>query len=471
MEHFFVDREPEQQAFREALHALYAKPGAPQVLLFHGGSGMGKTWLTQQCLALAQADSRKPFPVYVDCDRSNMTLEALLYDLHIQLESRFKKEFEEYLKLLEQIEEIDKAVDEEIRANPENAQKVASVVSAVASKAIADVVPGANTFLGEQNIQKVTGLVAEGIASGITALRQQFGRKKLEREKYRLLQKDLQAEQARRFAQLLNDLGRERKLVLFIDRFEKLALSSNLKSDHTYYEYWHKHFLGNLGADILVVQNGRLDFDSDYQLRLPRHHVRSFRLQAFKPEDLAKTLSHLHVLQVQMKAYEKFITQVFEATQGFPVAVGILRGSLQSLHTAEGLEQMAADLAHKESDIIKHSINWFLDNNANPKHRETVYKLAICCSKTGKIDKEAIKYILQKSDMTFPEIEDALQKLSLQYSFIDCVRWTMHELARTFIMRHLDRHAPEYVKDVSRELQKFYAQQAAATTEEVQHDA
>lgn len=462
MQHFFVDREHEQQAFREALHALYAKPGAPQVLLFHGGSGMGKTWLTQQCRALAEADPRKPFSVYVDCDRSNMTLEALLYDIHIQLESRFKKEFEEYLKLLEQIEEIDKAVEEEIRANPENAQKVASVVSAVASKAIAEVVPGANTFLGEQNIQKVTGLVAEGIATGITALRQQFGRKKLEREKYRLLQKDLQAEQARRFAQLLNEIGRERKLILFIDRFEKLALSSNLKSDHPYYDYWLKHFLNALSENVLVVQNGRLDLKGDYQLKLPRHRVVSFQLQAFKPEDIAKILEQLAVLREQMASYEQFVQQVHQATLGYPVAVGLMRDSFQTLRTNADVENLLAELSGKETEIIEHSIKWFLDNNADPSHRDTIYKLAICCTRSGKIKEDAIKFILQKSAMTFPQVEAELAKLSQQYSFIDCVRWTMHELAREFILRHLKQRAPEYVKQVNRDMHRFYTQLAAA---------
>lgn len=467
MEHFFVDREPEQQAFREALDALYAQPGRPRVLLFHGGSGMGKTWLTQQCLKIAQADHRKPFFVYVDCNRSNMTLEALLYDIHLRLESHFKKEFEEYLKLLEQIEEIDKAVEEEIRSNPENAQKIASVVSAVASKAIADVVPGANTFLGEQNIQKVTDLVAGGIATSITALRQQFGRKKLEREKYRLLQKDLQAEQAHRFAQLLNDIGRERKLILFLDRFEKLALSSNLKSDLTYYDYWLNHFLNPLSGDVLVVQNGRLDLKGDYQLKLPRHRVVSFQLQAFKPEDLAKILEQLAVLREQMTSYEQFVQQVHQATLGYPVAVGLMRDNFQGLRSNADVENLLAELSGKETDIIKHSINWFLDNNADPSHRDTVYKLAICCTRTGNIKKETIKFILQKSAMTFPQVEAELAKLAQQYSFIDCVRWTMHELAREFILRHLKQRAPEYIKQVSRDAKDFYAQLAAAQPEAV----
>ncbi len=441
---------------------LYAKPGRPQVLLFHGGSGMGKTWLTQQCRALAEADPHQPFHVYVDCDRSNMTLEALLYDIHIQLESRFKKEFEDYLKLLDQIEEIDKAVEEEIRANPENAQKVASVVSAVASKAIADAVPGANTLIGEQNIQKVTDLVTGGIATGITALRQQFGRKKLEREKYRLLQKDLQAEQAHRFAHLLNEIGREHKLILFLDRFEKLALSANLKSDLTYYDYWLKHFLNALSENVLVVQNGRLDLKGDYQLKLPRHRVVSFQLQAFKPEDIAKILEQLAVLREQMASYEQFVQQVHQATLGYPVAVGLMRDNFQGLRSNADVESLLAELPGKETEIIEHSIKWFLDNNADPNHRDTIYKLAICCTRSGKIKEDAIKFILQKSAMTFPQVEAELAKLSQQYSFIDCVRWTMHELAREFILRHLRQRSPEYVKQVSRDVKNFYAQLAAA---------
>ena len=42
MQHFFVDRERETQAFREALDELHAKSAQPQLLLFHGNSGMGK---------------------------------------------------------------------------------------------------------------------------------------------------------------------------------------------------------------------------------------------------------------------------------------------------------------------------------------------------------------------------------------------------------------------------------------------
>lgn len=463
MAHFFVDREYEQQAFREALEALYAKPGRPQVLLFHGGSGMGKTWLTQQCRALAEADPREPLPVYVDCDRSNMTLEALLYDIHMQLVPQFKKRFAEYLKLLEQIKDIEKEAEEEIRANPENAQKVASAVSSVALDAIADNVPGAKILLGKSYVQKATELVSGGIATGITALRQHFASKKLKGEKYRLAQKDLQAEQARRFAQLLNEIGRERKLVLFIDRFEKLALSSNLKSDHTYYEYWHKHFLNTLSENVLVVQNGRLDLKGDYQLKLPRHRVVSFQLQAFKPEDIAKILEQLAVLREQMASYEQFVQQVHQATLGYPVAVGLMRDSFQTLRTNADVESLLAKLPDKETEIIEHSIKWFLDNNnkKNESYRETIYKLAICCTRSGKIKADAIKFILQKSAMEFPDVEKALEKLAQQYSFIDGVRWTMHELAREFILRHLRHRAPDYIKDVSRKMQSFYTEQAA----------
>lgn len=468
MEHFFVDRERETQAFREALDALYSASSAPQVLLFHGGSGMGKTWLTEQCLKIAQADGRKPFLLSFDCNRSNMTLEGLFYDIHLQLETHFKEEFEEYLKFLEQVEEIEKEVEEEIRANPENAQKIASVVSAVASKAIADTVPGANTFIGEQNIQKVTDLVTGGIATGITALRQQFARKKLDREKYRLMQKDLQAEQARRFAQLLNNISREYRcrFILFIDRFEKLALSSNLKSDITYYEYWHKHFLNQLSASILVVQNGRLDFNSAYQLHLPRHRVRAFQLQAFQEKDIAKILDQLAIIREQMASYQQFVNRIQKATLGYPVAVGTMRDNLQSLRSIEDIENLLTEIASKETEIVKHSINWFLDNNTDPNHRDTVYKLAICCTSAGRIEENTIKFILQKGQMTFPQIEAELTKLSQQYSFIDCMRWTMHELAREFILLHLRQHAPEYIQQVSRDLRDFYAQQAGETTRE-----
>ena len=217
-----------------------------------------------------------------------------------------------------------------------------------------------------------------------------------------------------------------------------------------------------LSGDVLVVQNGRLDIAGDYQLKLPRHRVTSFQLQAFKPEDIAKILSQLELLREQMASYEGFVARMHKATLGYPVAVGTMRDSLQNLRSIEDLETLLAALPGKETEIIRLSINWFLDNNADPSHRDTIYKLAICCTRTGKIKEEAIKFILQKSAMTFPQIEAELAKLSQQYSFIDCVRWTMHELAREFILRHLKQRSPEYIRQVNRDLKNFYAQLAAA---------
>ena len=123
--------------------------------------------------------------------------------------------------------------------------------------------------------------MAGGFANRITGIRQRFARKKLKAENYRLFQKDLQAEQAQRLAKILNNITKEmkRKIVLFIDRFEKLATTANVKSDKTYYEYWYKNFIHPLSRDVLLLQNGRLDFDADYQLYLTRHSVRSFELQ------------------------------------------------------------------------------------------------------------------------------------------------------------------------------------------------
>ena len=64
-------------------------------------------------------------------------------------------------------------------------------------------------------------------------------------------------------------------------------------------------------------------------------------------------------------------------------------------------------------------------------------------------------YIFDKSDMTFPQVEEALRGLSQQYSFIDCIEWTMHETARDFILRHLQRRDPTWVRQISLEMRDF----------------
>lgn len=465
MEEYFVNRENEVKAFREALENLYKSTCRPQVLLFHGASGMGKTWLTNRCLDIAKHHQKCPLTLYVDCNRTDMNLEKVFNEIHLQLEPDFETQFEEYTKFLTEINDIENDVDAEATSSPENAQKLASVISAVSSKVIADTVPGANTLIGEKNIQTVTNLATQGVAQSITKFRQKLAKKKLKEKKLRLFLKDLQAEQAKKLARILNKIAedKDRPIVLLIDRFERLATSINERSDTTFYEYWQRYFVNFLSDKILLVQNGRLNLEGDYQVRLTRHRVQGFELKKFAEKDIGRILSQLTLLKEQMKEYEKFVQFVFKTTQGYPVAVGMLKGHFQSIQTIEECERLQEEILHKEVDIVENSINRFLDNNTNPENRETVYKLAICCTSAGLIEQKAIKYILQNTDMSFPQVEYELKKLSQQYSFIDATRWTMHELARIFILRYIKYHDPEYIKKINRELREFYTEQANQT--------
>jgi hypothetical protein len=273
-----------------------------------------------------------------------------------------------------------------------------------------------------------------------------------------LFLKDLQAERTKKLANILNAIAEEnnRKIILCVDRFEKFAITPNPKSDLSYYQYWRKDFVNKLSPHILLLQCGRMDLEGDYQLHLPNQRVRSFKLKAFTPKDIARILSQLHILQQQMQKYEKFVKFVFEKTQGYPVAMGLLKGNLQTLQTTGELERTAREILAKETNIIEHSIRWFLDNNLDPKQRETVYKLAICCATSGRINQKAIEYIFGKTEMSFPEVEAALRQLSQQYSFIDCIQWTMHELAREFILRHLKKTNVYYLREIYQDVKDFY---------------
>ncbi len=462
---YFVDREQEIKAFEKALEVLFQTGHKPPVLLFHGASGMGKTWLIQQCRRIADTHAKKPFTICLDCNRTNMTLEVLFNDIHTELEKEFKKYFDEYMKFLETIDEIEKEVEKEATANPENAQKIANVVSAAASRAIATTVPGAAALVGEKNIEDTMKVVTDLAAEGITALRQRFADKKLTRKKYRLFLKDLQAEQSKKSAEILNKIADQenRKIILFVDWFEKLATAPNTRSDRTFYEYWRDCFVNHLSNNILLVQGGRIDLEDDYQLHLRDVNIFSFELKPFTEQDIIKILSHLKELQQQMKEYKDFVKLLIEKTMGYPVAVGVLKGQIQGISSIAKLETIKQEVFQKETRIIEMSINWFLDHSLDPKYRETVYKLAICCSRTGEIDRKAIEYIFNKADMPFPEVEAALRQLSQQYSFIDCIQGTMHELVREFILRYLNVKDKNYIRTVNAEMRTFYQKQAEET--------
>ncbi|MDZ7402455.1 MAG: ATP-binding protein, partial [candidate division KSB1 bacterium] len=251
---YFVDRDDELLAFKAALTTLCDSKEKPPILLFHGKSGMGKTWLLKECQRIADQHPKKPFTMYLDCNQTNMSLEVLFNDIHTQLEKSFKKYFDDYIKFLETVADIEKKIDEEATVNPENAQKVASAISAVASKAIAAAVPGVAAVVGEQPIKGVTDVVTGLAAEGITALRQKFADKKLDRKKYRLFLKDLQAEQAKKLAEILNQIAdkENRPIVLLVDKFEKLATAPNTRSDRPFYEYWRDCFVQSLGKNILL---------------------------------------------------------------------------------------------------------------------------------------------------------------------------------------------------------------------------
>lgn len=353
---YFINRDEEIQAFKDALNDLFKGTPKTTVLLYHGASGMGKTWLLQKCLRIAREDSRKPVIIHVDCNRANMTLEVLFNEIHSALEADFKKYYTAYIEFLEKIDDIEDQVDEEGKTNPENAQKVASVVSSVATKVVAATVPGATAVVGEENLGKAAGLVAGGIAEGITSLRRNFARRKLDREKYRFFLKDLQAERTKKLADTLNTIAEEhnRKIILYVDRFEKFAITPNPKSDTSYYQYWRKDFVNKLSPNILLLQGGRTDLEGDYQLHLPDHRVRSFRLKAFTEKDISRIFSQLQNLRQQMQKYEQFVKDVFEKTQGYPVAMGLLKGNLQTLRTTGEFERINQEISAKETDIIEH---------------------------------------------------------------------------------------------------------------------
>jgi Cdc6-like AAA superfamily ATPase len=83
MKDYFVNRENEIRAFREALENLYSETCRSQVLLFHGASGMGKTWLTNRCLEIAKDHPKYPLTIYVDCHRMDMNLEKVFNKIHL----------------------------------------------------------------------------------------------------------------------------------------------------------------------------------------------------------------------------------------------------------------------------------------------------------------------------------------------------------------------------------------------------
>lgn len=459
---YFVNRDTELASFKAALNAVCEGKYRPPILLFHGKSGMGKTWLLKQCQRIADQHPQEPFTMYLDCNQTNMSLEVLFNDIHTQLEEPFKKYFDEYIKFLETVAEIEKHINEEATVSPENAQKVASAISAVASKAIAAAVPGAAAVVGEQNIKGVTDAVAGLAAEGITALRQKFADKRLDRKKYRLFLKDLQAEQARKLAEILNQIAAKEHcpIVLLVDRFEKLAMAPNTRSDRSFYEYWRDCFVQSLAKNILLVQAGRLDLEDDYRVRLKDVTIRSFDLKPFTEQDIGKLLSDANMLQQQTQAYQAVVKILFDVTLGYPVAVALLTEQLHDISSITEFDYIKSEVMQREGRILQRSVDRLLDYNLDPKYRDTVYKLAICCSRTGEIDRKAIEYIFHKANMPFPELEAALRQLSQQYSFIDCIQGTMHELVREFILRYLKLKDKNYIRAVNAELRSFYQEQA-----------
>ncbi|MCG8308099.1 MAG: ATP-binding protein [Cytophagales bacterium] len=455
---FFVNREEEQQEFLHHLNRLCSKSETAPILLFHGPGGMGKTWLLQRFKIHAEQHDKKPFIIYIDCNKTDMTIERLFNEILTALEYDFLDYFDEYVKFLDKVENIEKIVDEEVIKDPKNAEQFNNIIASVASKAVASTVPGA-AFVGEKAIGDAMKFAVGGIHDGITSFRRKLARKKLDRDKYTLFLKDLQEEQAKELARILNKIckDKKRKIILLVDRFEKLVNTPNTRSDKTFYEYWRDVFLNQISNDIFVIQASRTDYSFDYQNFLFDRQIKSFELKKFREKDIIKILPQVEELQKKMHKYEEFIKVLFELTEGYPVAVGFFRSSFTEVTSSQQLEKLKNEVLEKKVSIIQKSINWFLDNNADPKYRDTIYKLAICCSRSGKIDKAALKYIFNKSEMNFSEVEDQIKRLAQQYSFIDAINDTMHELAREFILKYLKIKDEEYLKQINVDLEKFYA--------------
>ncbi len=236
MADYFIDREDEVRAFGEALDGLIRGEGKPSALVYHGASGMGKTYVIRRCREVAESHPSKPLVFHVDCNRANMTLEGLFNDIHTQLETPRKKLYDEYIEFLDEVEDIEDELEKNISKDTETSGKLSGVVSAVAGRAVATAVPGA-AILGEENIGRAAGFATDTIVEGISAIRKKIAKRELDRDKYRYFLKDLQKERAKKLAEIVNKAtGAGEKLVLFIDRFEQFAKTPNTISDIPYYE-------------------------------------------------------------------------------------------------------------------------------------------------------------------------------------------------------------------------------------------
>ncbi len=202
-----------------------------------------------------------------------------------------------------------------------------------------------------------------------------------------------------------------------------------------------------------------MDIGGDLVTRLENRNVHSFSLNPFSEKDIESILE-IFFREKHIPKKKAFVRFVYEKTRGYPVVMGLLEASLRSAMNAERIEDTARQIMDQEGQIIENAVNWLLDKNLDKEHRDVVFRLTICCSRTGEIDRDAVCFVYDQADMRFADAEEIVRILASRFSFINARDWTIHEIAREFILRYIKRTDEKYVRDVNRQLQAFYTKRA-----------
>lgn len=140
MASFFLARTQEQSEFRRVLQSLVSpsrnEGDAPFIFLFYGEGGMGKTSLLHRLRDIVKQD--QPFErdfelLYLDWEQKydmvpdlrvghdNLRAETILAVLHDHIIKEFRgAQFKQYDRILLQINEAERILDNVIKSNPEN---------------------------------------------------------------------------------------------------------------------------------------------------------------------------------------------------------------------------------------------------------------------------------------------------------------------------------------------------------------
>ncbi len=469
----FIGRQEELDTFKNSFETISKenslisfgkkaeKNKIPQIFLFDGEGGFGKTTLTNQCIDIAREATQKKVKV-VKIDFHNYFLQqnafennsrkliSAFYSHLVKDESiNLRKYFIKYEEFQEKIEKAEEKAEKAKKEQSGMIEGLSDLAAGGASMMVDSQIPGAGAISKKIFKQGSKSAMEYGAKKAKDAWEKKLDREELD------LYKNSDKILTDRLAEGLIKASQKHPLLLVIDTFEEV---DNEDIDSWLFTALLKAIYENEEENRLVlIISGRKNHRSDYiDSHTDRDLLYHKTLPPFTLEE-AQKLAQAYQLDLEAKT----IADIHKFTSGIPL---VLENVFQYIADHNpNIQSFIQDLRNNQGNlnrIFSGLVKRFLRYCESEEEEKYVYYLALM------LDWD-IDTLSQAWECSSEDCAQIILSLAEKHSFID-ESGKLHAAVKEYLRKHLlvDKLSRDKVKTYTRKLSEIYAAQLKAYEEE-----